>query len=259
MLRLSQGQLTLLEYCPRRYQYTILESLAVPASPELLEAQQWGDLFHLLMQQREMGLPIDPVLQADTPLQNCLTQLQTSAPQLFDKTGEIFRQSEHERSLMLQGYWFTVVYDLVRGWRERAEIVDWKTYLRPHSANTLQQEWQTRLYLYVLAETSNYAPEQITMTYWFVRAEDPETQSPKPSQVQISYSAARHRQTQQQLTHLTQRLTALLDVGLPLPQLPLDSVKCQDCPFAIRCQRGPAAFESWQTLPRLDEIAEMPI
>ncbi|MEM0981790.1 MAG: PD-(D/E)XK nuclease family protein, partial [Cyanobacteria bacterium P01_H01_bin.58] len=30
MLRLSQGQLTLLEYCPRRFQHTVLESLSVP-------------------------------------------------------------------------------------------------------------------------------------------------------------------------------------------------------------------------------------
>ena len=113
-MRLSQGQLTLLEYCPRRFQHSILESLSVPSSPTLLAAQQWGDRFHLLMQQREMGLPIDPVLAHDDELQTCVSRLQAAAPDLFDSTDDSWRQSEHERSFVLNGYWFTVVYDLLR-------------------------------------------------------------------------------------------------------------------------------------------------
>ncbi|MEO1299159.1 MAG: PD-(D/E)XK nuclease family protein, partial [Cyanobacteria bacterium J06636_16] len=105
MLRLSQGQLSLLEYCPRRFQHTILESLTVPPSPALLEGQQWGDRFHLLMQQREMGLPIAPVLAEDAELQTCLEQLQSQAPELFNPVKEHFRQSEHGRSLVFNGYW----------------------------------------------------------------------------------------------------------------------------------------------------------
>lgn len=259
MLRLSQGQLSLLEYCPRRYQYTILESLSVPSSPELLAAQQWGDRFHLLMQQREMGLPIDPVLQADAELQTCLTQLQAQAPQLFDPTGEIFRQSEHERSLIFHDYWLTGVYDLLRLWRDRAEIVDWKTYLQPKSRDFLQQDWQTRLYLYVLAATTDYPPDAIAMTYWFVRAEDPQTHRQAPQQVRIAYSDAAHRQTQQDLERLTQRLTTLLSTGEPLPQVPPGSPACETCPFAVRCQRGFAREAAALSLPSLDEIAEVPI
>jgi hypothetical protein len=33
----------------------VLDALAVPATPEQWLAQQWGDRFHLLMQQRELG------------------------------------------------------------------------------------------------------------------------------------------------------------------------------------------------------------
>ncbi|NER84024.1 MAG: PD-(D/E)XK nuclease family protein [Leptolyngbya sp. SIO1D8] len=109
MLRLSQGQLTLLEYCPRRFQHTVLESLTVPPSPELLTGQQWGDRFHLLMQQREMGLSIDPVLAHDEELQACLSQLKRQTPTLFETTDETFRQSEHARSLAFNGYWVTVL------------------------------------------------------------------------------------------------------------------------------------------------------
>ncbi|NEQ46819.1 MAG: PD-(D/E)XK nuclease family protein [Leptolyngbya sp. SIOISBB] len=258
-MRLSQGQLSLLEYCPRRYQHTILESLSVPASPELLTAQQWGDRFHLLMQQREMGLPIDPVLEADTELQTCLSQLQAQAPQLFDTTGEIFRQSEHERSLTFQDYWLTGVYDLLRLWRDRAEIVDWKTYLKPQKQQHLQRDWQTRLYLYMLAETTDYPPDALAMTYWFVRVESPDTPTPAPQQVRIGYSAAAHRQTQKDLERLTQKLTDFLAMGLPFPQLPVGSDQCANCPFAVRCQRGFAQETVVSTLPSLDEIEEVPI
>ncbi|MEM1278866.1 MAG: PD-(D/E)XK nuclease family protein [Cyanobacteria bacterium P01_H01_bin.152] len=257
MLRLSQGQLSLLEYCPRRYQHTILESLSVPSSPELLTAQQWGDRFHLLMQQREMGLPIDPVLKADTDLQTCLSQLQAQAPQLFDPTGEIFRQSEHERSLAFQDYWLTGVYDLLRLWRNRAEIVDWKTYLRPKSHGYLQRDWQTRLYLYVLAETTAYPPDAIVMTYWFVRATSFDTQTQSPQQVRIAYSKTMHEQTQRDLERLTQKLTELLARGMPLPQISTDGDKCDACPFAVRCQRGLVKETAISALPSLDEIEEV--
>ncbi|MEO0987810.1 MAG: PD-(D/E)XK nuclease family protein [Cyanobacteria bacterium J06639_14] len=259
MLRLSQGQLALLEYCPRRFQHTILESLAVPSSPALLAGQQWGDRFHLLMQQREMELPIDPVLAQDTELQACLEQLQTQAPMLFDSTGELFRQSEHGRSLVFNGYWFTVVYDLLRQWRDRVEIIDWKTYLRPQKSIYLQQDWQTRLYLYVLVETMPYEANQVAMTYWFVRARNPTTQTLEPQQVRIPYSAAQHTQTRQDLKQLTDQLTHLLTIRDRFPQLPFGSSKCDTCPFAIRCQRGDAQPADTIELPSLEAIEEVVI
>ena len=259
MLRLSQGQLTLLDACPRRFQHSILESLTVPLTPELLAGQQWGDRFHLLMQQREMGLPIAPVLSHDDGLQRCLEQLITQAPALFDHNGETFRQSESGRSLIFNGYWFTVVYDLLRQWGDRAEIVDWKTYLNPKNRAYLQQDWQTRLYLYVLVETTPLQPDQVAMTYWFVRARHPETQVPHPQRVHIPYSQENHKQTQQDLERLTNQLTQLLEANEPFPQLSLEDPKCPACPFAIRCQRGGDQLAGGSQLPDLTAIEEVAI
>lgn len=259
MLRLSQGQLTLLDYCPRRFQYTILQGLTVTPSPELLVGQQWGDRFHLLMQQREMGLPIDPVLAQDPELQTCLAHLLAQAPTLFDTTGETFRQSEHSRSLVFQGYWFTVVYDLLRLWGDRAEIIDWKTYLNPRNPAYLNHDWQTRLYLYVLTETTCFQPHQVAMTYWFVRAHDPETQAPTPQQAQIPYSLSAHEHTRQDLERLTQQLTQLLEAGEAFPQRPLGHPNCDTCPFSVRCQRGVGQSLDTMDLPVLEDIDEVPI
>jgi hypothetical protein len=54
-----------------------------------------------------------------------------------------------------------------------AQILDWKTYPKPQNRRWVEQNWQTLLYPYVLAETSDYLPEQISMTYWFVQSEQP--------------------------------------------------------------------------------------
>lgn len=209
------------------------------------------------MQQREMGLPVDPMLVHDTELQACLNQLETKAPQLFDTTGELFRQSEHERSLIFNGYWFTVVYDLLRQWQGRAEIIDWKTYLLPRAQKFLKKDWQTRLYLYVLVETTQYAPEQVAMTYWFVRTRNPKTQSEEPQQVRIAYSGAEHNRTRQDLERLTDLLTAQLKTGEPFTQVPLGNDKCQDCPFAVRCRRGFARASETVELPSWEAIEEI--
>lgn len=209
------------------------------------------------MQQREMGLPIAPVLAEDAELQTCLEQLQSQAPELFNPVKEHFRQSEHGRSLVFNGYWFTVVYDLLRQWRDQAEIIDWKTYLNPKELVYLQQDWQTRLYLYVLVETTPLEPSQVAMVYWFVRARNPNTQALKPQQVHIPYSKAQHTQTQQDLERLTQQLTQLLVTSKPFPQQPLSSPKCDPCPFAIRCQRGDARPTDAVELPSLDAIEEV--
>lgn len=260
MLRLSQGQLTLLDYCPRRFQHTILESLAVPPSPVLRESQQWGERFHLLMQQREMGLPIDAVLAHDEELYDAVARLEAHAPELFDATGETFRQSEHGRSLQINDYGITVVYDLVREWRDRAEIIDWKTYLKPKNFDYLRQDWQTRLYLYVFVETSALTPEQIAMTYWFVRPLPANEGTASVLQsVHVPYSASQHQQTQQDLYTLTTQLTQWLQQGAPFPQLPIGHEKCSSCPFLVRCQRERTQQLASLSICSLEDISEVAI
>ncbi|WP_008319125.1 PD-(D/E)XK nuclease family protein [Leptolyngbya sp. PCC 6406] len=256
-MRLSQGHLTLLDYCPRRFQHTVLDSLMVPTNPDLLAGQRWGNRFHLMMQQREMGLPVEPVLAEDPELQAAVTALAAADPSLFEHH-ERFRQSEHGRALVLNGYWFTVIYDLLRLWDGQGEIIDWKTYLNPRNLNFLSRDWQTRLYCYVLVETTDLSPDQVTMTYWFVRTRDPVTQEQQPQRVQIPYSAQRHAQTHIDLLRLTDYLTQAMATSNPLPQIPETQVeKCAHCPFMMRCQRGSARGDETPELPPLEAIPEV--
>jgi hypothetical protein len=167
---LTQGHLKQLETCPRRFQYSYLEQVTVPNDPAVLERQQWGTQFHLVMQQRELGLSVAAMLAKDPELEVAVNRLLETAPELFSAPRpDDFRRSEHRRQLAFNGYLLTVIYDLLIMTPQQAQIVDWKTYLRPPHQAQLEQDWQTRLYLYVLVETTELTPEQVSMSYWFVR------------------------------------------------------------------------------------------
>ncbi len=236
LLRLSQGQLNLLESCPRKFQNTYLEQLRPPANPEYEEKQLLGSRFHLLMQQREMGLKIRSFLQTDSQLESWMRAFAITAPDILTPAtdSESFRESEHLRTLQVQNYLLTAIYDLLIADKEKAEILDWKTYRTPPSKRKLQNDWQTRLYMYVLAESSDYPPENISMTYWFVQSES------KPHSIKFTYSSLQHQQTEKKLTQHLKKLTKWLQAyqqGDQFPQVPEGSKTCNNCQYAARCQR----------------------
>jgi hypothetical protein len=267
LLRLSQGHLNLLEICPPQFQRIYLEQLASPLSPEQQEKLTWGNQFHLLMQQRELHLPIATLLGGDGQLRHSLMALVEAAPAIRQVSGETWREAEHCRTLSFGRYLLTTIYDLLITSETKAQILDWKTYLQPENGGKLAKNWQTRLYLYVLAETSAYLPEQISMTYWFVKLPT------KPRCLTFPYSRSQHEQTRQDLAHLLTQLDTWLDDysdrGTPFPHRPNCSATCPFYPSLVapletsasdrapRTARGNrASLNDWLTsLDAIDEIA----
>lgn len=261
-LRLSQAQLQTLTTCPRKFQHLYLDQLGFPPTPEEQTRLNWGNQFHLLMQQVQMGLPLAPPLHADEQvMQRSIAALQQVAPDLFENQPgdqpDSLRLSEHRRTLQLGDYLLTVIYDLLILEDDRAQILDWKTYPRPQNARRLAQHWQTRLYLFVLAETSHYRPDQLAMTYWYVQAGNPEL--PQPQSLHCTYSIAQHRRTQKDLLQWLDRLTQWLTAyerGEGLPQVETAQNHCQTCSFMLRCQRESGDWEK-HSLPTFAEIEEI--
>ncbi|NDJ17050.1 PD-(D/E)XK nuclease family protein [Myxacorys almedinensis A] len=262
-MRLSQGQLNLLEVCPRKFQHTYLEQLSSPGDTEQQERLLAGSRFHLLMQQWEMGLPIAAMLREDEQLNRWFgafveaepTILGTDAP--ADPSNPPFRQSEHLRILDVEGYLLTVIYDLLIGSEAQAQILDWKTYPKPGRAERLAQNWQSRLYPFVLVETSHYTPEQVSMIYWFFQSQG---DAIEPQSLKLSYDRTKHEQTRRELTQLLDQLDGWLDRyerGEPFPQVPVAAEPCDRCSFAWRCQR--VRDEAAIALPSLGAIAEIPL
>jgi hypothetical protein len=104
LTRLSQGQLNLLETCPRKFQHIYIDQLGVPISPDQQERVTWGSRFHLLMQQRELGLPVDSLVEEDAQLQHYVTALVNAAPEILTPAPQTFRESEHCRTLNFQSF-----------------------------------------------------------------------------------------------------------------------------------------------------------
>ncbi|MBD2426493.1 PD-(D/E)XK nuclease family protein [Phormidium sp. FACHB-1136] len=266
LVTLTQGHLKLLELCPRRLQYTHLDQLAAPEDPEMLERQRWGTRFHLAMQQRELGLPLEPLLAQDPELATAIQALAEQSPDWFGLESnptepEVLRQSEHRRSLAWGSYELTVVYDLLRLTPHSGHIIDWKTYRQRPKKSQLTQDWQTRLYLYVLVETTDLDPAQLSMTYWFVPP--PSAGKPKavdrPGAVTLAYSLNKHRHTARDLRRLTRYLDDLL-AAKNFPKVDTALGHCLRCPFALRCQRAARPADPLLSpIPTIDTIDEIPI
>lgn len=256
---LSQGQLNLLQACPRKFQHIYIDQLGTPVSLEQQERANWGSRFHLVMQQRELGLPVEALVKEDTQMQHWVTALADAAWDVLTPNPQTFRESEHCRTLNFQGYVLTVVYDLLIEDENSAQILDWKTYHKPKNQQWLAEDWQTRLYPFVMAETSDYAPEEISMTYWFVQSQ------PHPQSIRFSYDQAQHEKTRHDLTVLLAQLRGWLQSyqvdRIPFPQVAESTNQCPRCQFAVRCQRmgEDAANSSNGLLPNLANIEEVAI
>jgi PD-(D/E)XK nuclease superfamily len=233
-IRISQRHLKILETCPRQFEYTFCDRLTLSTAPNQHSKTQLGSDFHLLMHQRELGLPIEPILARSPQLNTWMQSMLQTAPELFQTDPHTWRESEHVRTLEIDNYLFTAIYDLLILSPDQADIIDWKTYPLPKYKKDLDLEWQTRLYLYLLAETSEYLPKQITFTYWFIQS------TPQPKSVKIGYTLKQHRQTTTDLLALLDKLTNWLDdyqsQQEPFPQVGLSTGLCQKCNFGSRCR-----------------------
>jgi PD-(D/E)XK nuclease superfamily len=221
-------------------------------SPTQQSKTQLGSDFHLLMHQRELGLPIEPILARAPQLNTWMQAMLQVAPELFAPNPQAWRQSEHVRTLAVDNYLFTAIYDLVILQPDRADIIDWKTYPLPRYKKDLDLEWQTRLYLYLLAETSDYVPKQIAFTYWFIQS------TPQPKSIAINYTLKQHRQTHSDLLALLAKLTTWLDANRqhqePFPQVAASTGLCEHCSFVVRCDRQQLDSPS----PTSTDLAQMP-
>jgi PD-(D/E)XK nuclease superfamily len=263
-LQLSQGHLQTLSTCPRKFQYLFLEQLALPRLEASSEQQQLGTQFHRLMQQHELNLDIQPLLQDNPKLQEWFRQFQQSPPPMILGS----RQSEHQRTLAFRDTTLIAIYDLLIQGQGQAQIIDWKTYRCPPNAQMLKDHWQTRLYPFILLETSDYLPEQLAMTYWFA-----EPSKSGSHWIHFPYSHQLHRQTQVDLEQLLSGLQSWIQ-SFPqaqLPQAALSAGHCtsqteishteisqiQHCAFANLCDRIPDDQPTHPALTDIGAIAEL--
>jgi CRISPR/Cas system-associated exonuclease Cas4 (RecB family) len=252
---ISQGYLNIWETCQRKYQYSFLEELSLPeADLQSKKNLQLGANFHLLMQQKELGLDVSTLASSDVKLQLWLESFENQPPLMID--GD--RLCEHRRTLEIdieelvhhsqnsnqaQGHFvLTAIYDLLILGYHQAQILDWKTHQVALKADKLENNWQTRLYLYLLAKTTEYKPEQLSMTYWFANTAE---------SVIINYSQVSYDRTEKNLLQILTEIAQAQEY----PKLPSGSRDCKYCEFRDRCDRGDMApnvlFSNIEDIPEV--------
>lgn len=241
MFYLSQAHLQRYVKCPPDFQQVYLKQLANPTDPDQLEKQEWGTRFHLAMQQLQLGFALDKIV-ADQELKTAVQSLLVKIPDFFKPQPEELSEAEYRRTLAVNNFLLTIICDWVVFKKDTLEIYDWKTYRKPQKSDYLKHHWQTKLYLYLLAETTTYQPKQISMTYWFVKSGE------EPQSSTFKYTQVWHEKIQQELTEiltrLEQDLAAYFERNLPLHHHDRDS-----CPICLK--QGLSHYQDVQRSPEL--------
>jgi len=248
----SQGSLQDYVDCRRRFQLRYLLKVAWPAleAEPVLEnesAMQQGALFHRLIQQHLLGIPVERLtplaVGADDGAEHPINRWWQNYLAL-NLPPAAARYPEVTLSMPFAGVRLVGKYDLIQvGTDGRATIYDWKTsavksaaYRRPKRAGLLER-LQTRVYPYLLAQAGAhlnqgrpFAADQVEMIYWFAEApHEPEI---------IRYSADQHAKDDAYLKSLISEILSLDSAAFTLtPQVE----RCRFCTYRSLCDRGVGA------------------
>lgn len=249
----SQGSLQDFVDCQRRFQLRYLDRIAWPAVEvePILENErhlEQGALFHLMVQQQLLGVPVARLtaMAQDEDLARWWRNYLDASPAA--------REGTHYPELTLSAPFgvdglrrLVAKYDLVIVTPDgRASIFDWKTARQRSPALRLAKRLQTRVYPYLLVQAGGdlnngrpFEPGQIEMIYWFADFPD------RPER--FVYTATQYAEDAGYLAGLLEQIAAL---SLGNGVFPLTEVeeRCHFCVYRSLCDRGVSAGN-------IDEIA----
>jgi len=243
---LSQTHLNLFETCPPIFQKRYVEQIRTIPNLAQEERSEWGKKFHLLMQQYHLGLSLNDFVYEDISFQKSLQALVNETQDIWTSSEVLAREAEYKLQLKFKSYIFTVIYDLLILYPDRAVIYDWKTFLQREKKDKLINNWQTRLYLYVLAEKMNYSPSQLSMTYWFVKLPH------KLQSMTIQYNEAMHEKNRQDINNILDKIDESMDSYFDF-SLDFGHIKnCErKCPYYQSLMEDSSSNNSMSELKRL--------
>ena len=227
--------------CQRRFQLRYLHEYPWPAPPHDVqgrEAARRGGQFHRLLLRHFLGMEVDDP-SGDPLLGHWWRTFRREGPAL--PAGR--RLPELTLTVPLDkasggGHLLSGRFDLVILADERVHIYDWKT-TGPRPEAELSRDWQTRLYLALAVEGGSalfpggkaVAPQQVALTYWFVRA---------PSEsVTIRYDVPTHRRSWAEIAAVVEQIEVARTREGPWP-LTDDLQTCARCRYQVLCGRREA-------------------
>jgi len=222
--------------CPRRFQLRYIEHLAWPAveTEPVLEnerRQQEGQLFHRMVQQHLVGLPVEKLTRmANSP--DLSRWWGNYLGYQFELDG-YSKYSELALTAPAGSHRLLAKYDLVAiNPGQNAIIFDWKTYHKRPRDEWMAARMQTRVYRSLLVEAGAYLnggapiqPDQIEMVYWYADFPSEPTR--------FSYNTAQYERDWDVLNGIINEIA-----NLRAFQLTEDVKKCAYCPYRSYCDRG---------------------
>lgn len=248
-LLLSRYKLDAFLACQRRFHLRFRRRLPWPNRPltdRWAEVRERGEQFHQLLERHFLGLTVVAEAIEDVELRRWWSLFQRHV-----KLPEGEATPERSLTVPIGGHVLNGRFDLLILSPQSAHIFDWKTG-QPHSEADLRHDWQTRLYLAMLAEGSTalgqtYEPEQIAITYWYVN--DPA--APRT----IHYNQAWHKQNWADI----QAIVIQIDAALTQDTWPLTEewAHCRHCAYQAYCGRQDAGEAITNDLEEVTDEADI--
>ena len=193
--------------------------------------QQEGQLFHRMVQQHLVGLPVEKLTrQANSP---DLSRWWGNYLGYEFELGDYSKYTELALTAPVGSHRLMAKYDLIAiipG--QKAIIFDWKTYHKRPKDEWMAARMQTRVYRALLIQAGAYLnggepiqPGQVEMVYWYADFPSEPTRLP--------YHAAQYKRDWDALIGLINEIGNQRSFPLIL-----DEKKCSNCPYRSYCDRG---------------------
>ncbi|MEM8857095.1 MAG: PD-(D/E)XK nuclease family protein [Chloroflexota bacterium] len=233
MIQLTPAKVVTWLRCERCFQLNYVDSFNWPREPldsGAIGAMEKGEVFHMLVAQflassGEFEIKVE-LLEPDvyawwstflarvpvTTLNSDSVQVETSFEVILNSTVKLFGR-----------------IDCLKVGAKTIEIFDWKTG-KPKSRSDLMTDWQTRLYLALLAESrsklglTDLPLDHISITYWYSR--DPN------QSVKISYNKTWHTENWQEIVTIADQIAKRLNESNDVWPLTNDLTQCAKCAYA---------------------------
>ncbi len=237
----SQNNLQDYVDCPRRFFLRHVQKLEWPAieSEPVLEQEQLMELgrqFHLMVQQKFSGIPVESVMNSTRDPELLLWWQEFTRLDLDSLQGQKYCEAFY--SIPIANYRLVAKFDLlVVQSNGETLLFDWKTSRHAPKRSNKQMRLQTRVYPFLLAKLAETTPlfpltnaENIKMIYWYP--------DPLIASIEFPYSPQQYSKDEQFLVNLVNEISSLPENGF---EKTADERKCAYCRFRTLCERGSIA------------------
>ncbi|MBE9017560.1 hypothetical protein IQ272_15720 [Chroococcidiopsidales cyanobacterium LEGE 13417] len=162
MLQLDANMLELLAADPQKFQGDFIEPQFFPAPSNLVEDRKEIERFGLVLQQLLMGLPVEPLLQAYPKIAGWIDRVLPIA-----SVPARTKQVNTWRQKLIQGALIIAHYDLLILGDQKAIVVNWRSDRNIPRSGQLENSWEAQLQLFLLTETEEILPNNVSLIYCF--------------------------------------------------------------------------------------------